>query len=141
MQNTDQIAGHASHGLAGHRHNADPGVRKQELLREGEFYRASIARSQAHLREAIRPEVMLRSTFDRAALVLRSGGNIFVKPGGKPKLTVLMPYAMGALRLVRSRKLSKRALGIGLAMAAAAWFMVRRRKSPSPEVEVLPAPE
>lgn len=120
---------HAAHaGLAGHRHSVDPYLRKQELLREGAQFRASVVRDQARLKQAIRPDAMLHAAMDRAGLALRSSANVVLKPGSG-KLTALMPYAMGAVRLVRSRKIGKRGLGIAMAVALGAWFWARRSRA------------
>jgi len=116
----------AKTGLAGHQHSQDPVTRKQELLREGEFFRAGVAHAKAHIQHAAKPEVMLHSAFDHATWALRTRADALLKPTGA-NMSVLMPYALAAVNFVRQRRIGKQAAGAALVMGALGWYMKRRR--------------
>ena len=80
-------------GMAGHKHSADPVVRKQELLREGEFFRSGVAHARAQIRHGARPEVMLHGVIDHATWALRARADALLKPTGT-SVSVLMPYGL-----------------------------------------------
>jgi len=113
-------------GLAGHQHSLDPAIRKQELLREGEFFRAGVAHAKASIQHGIKPEVMLRSAFDHTTVALRTKADALLKPTGT-NVSVLMPYALGAWNFVRQRRLGKQAAGAAVAVGALGWYMNRKR--------------
>jgi hypothetical protein len=116
--------GHA--GLAGHRHSIDPAVRKAELLREGEFYRAGVAHCKAQIRHGSRPEVLLHSAFDHASWALRARADAMLKPTGT-SVAALAPYALTALHYIRRRRLGKQALGVAVMLGVAGWYLQHRR--------------
>jgi len=116
----------AKTGLAGNQHSQDPATRKQELLREGEFFRAGVAHAKAHIQHAAKPEVMLHSAIDHATWALRARADALLKPTGA-NMSVLMPYAMAAVNFVRQRRMGKQAAGAALLMGALGWYMKRRR--------------
>jgi len=116
----------AKTGLAGHKHSQDPATRKQELLREGEFFRAGVAHAKAHIQHAAKPEVMLHSAIDHATWALRARADALLKPTGT-NVSVLMPYALAAVNFVRQRRMGKQAAGAALVMGALGWYMKRRR--------------
>lgn len=118
----------AQAGLDGHQRESDPRARKQELLREGGLFRANIALGQSQLRQSVRPDAMLHAVMGKAGLALRSGANAVLAPGSA-KLSAWMPYAMGALRLVRRGKIGKRTLALGVVAAAGVWFLNHHRKA------------
>lgn len=113
-------------GLAGHKHSADPVLRKAELLREGEFYRAGIIYAKAQVKHGARPEVMLHSALDHATWALRARADALLKPTGT-SISVLMPYALTAFNFVRQRRLVKPALAGAALMGVAGWYMKKRR--------------
>jgi len=113
-------------GLAGHKHSLDPATRKQELLREGEFFRAGVAHAKAHIQHAARPEVMLHSAIDHATWALRARADALLKPTGT-NISVLMPYALGVVNFVRQRRMGKQAAGAALVLGALGWYVNRRR--------------
>ena len=113
-------------GLAGHKHSRDPVLRKAELLREGEFYRAGVTYAKAQVKHSARPEVMLHSVLDNATWALRARADALLKPTGT-SVSVLLPYAMGVFNFVRQRRMGKQAVAGAVLMAVAGWFMQRRR--------------
>ena len=88
-------------GMAGHKHSLDPAVRKQELLREGEFFRSSVVHARAQVRHAARPEVMLHGVMDPATWVLRARADAMLKPTGP---SVSLPLTRTMLFSSVSRK-------------------------------------
>jgi len=115
-------------GLAGHKHSRDPALRKAELLREGEFYRAGVAYARAQVKHGARPEVMLHSVFDHATWALRARADALLKPTGT-SVSVIAPYALAAFNFVRQRRMGKQALAGALLLGVASWFMNKRRAS------------
>ncbi|MEN3277173.1 MAG: hypothetical protein V7631_2963 [Massilia sp.] len=113
-------------GLAGHKHSRDPVLRKAELLREGEFYRAGVTYAKAQVKHSARPEVMLHSVLDNATWAMRARADALLKPTGT-SVSVLLPYAMGVFNFVRQRRMGKQAVAGAVLMAVAGWFMQRRR--------------
>lgn len=113
-------------GLAGHKHSRDPALRKAELLREGEFYRAGVTYAKAQVKHSARPEVMLHSVLDNATWAMRARADALLKPTGT-SVSVLLPYAMGVFNFVRQRRMGKQAVAGAVLMAVAGWFMQRRR--------------
>lgn len=119
-------------GLAGHKHSQDPAARKQELLREGESFRAGVAHAKASIQYGIKPEVMLRTTMDHASVALRSRADALLKPTGT-NVSMLLPYAMTAVNFVRQRRLGKQVAGAAVALGALGWFVKRKRARQSYE--------
>lgn len=115
-------------GLAGHKHSRDPALRKAELLREGEFYRAGVAYARAQVKHGARPEVMLHSVFDHATWALRARADALLKPTGT-SVSVIAPYALAAFNFVRQRRMGKQALAGAVLLGVAGWFMNKRRAS------------
>ena len=113
-------------GLAGHQHSLDPAIRKQELLREGEFFRAGVAHAKASIQHGIKPEVMLRSAFDHTTVALRTKADALLKPTGT-NVSMLMPYAMTAVNFVRQRRMGKQAAGAAVGVGILGWYLNRRR--------------
>ena len=115
-------------GLAGHKHSRDPALRKAELLREGEFYRAGVAYARAQVKHGARPEVMLHSVLDHATWALRARADALLKPTGT-SVSVIAPYALAAFNFVRQRRMGKQALAGAVLLGVASWFMNKRRAS------------
>ncbi|MFC0252646.1 hypothetical protein [Massilia consociata] len=113
-------------GLAGHKHSTDPVVRKQELLREGEFFRTSVAHARAQIRHSARPEVMLHGVIDQATWALRARADAMLKPTGT-SVSVLMPYGLALFNFLRQRRLGKPAAGAALVLGAIGYYMNKRR--------------
>lgn len=113
-------------GIAGHKHSLDPAVRKQELLREGEFFRAGVAHAKASIQYSAKPEVMLHSVMDHATWALRARADAMLKPTGT-NVSVLLPYAMGVVNFIRQRRLGKQAGAAAIAIGALGWYMNRKR--------------
>src|SRR4051812_45403025 len=93
-------------GLAGHRHSADPALRKEELLREGEFFRAGVVHCKEQIRHGSRPEVLLHSAFDHATWALRARADALLRPTGT-NVAALAPYALTLFNFIRRRRLGK----------------------------------
>jgi hypothetical protein len=113
-------------GLAGHKHSTDPVLRKQELLREGEFFRSSVAHARAQIRHASRPEVMLHGAIDHATWALRARADALLKPTGT-SVSVLMPYGLAVLNFIRQRNLGKPAGAAAILLGVAGWYLNKRR--------------
>lgn len=113
-------------GLAGHKHSLDPATRKQELLREGEFFRAGVAHAKATIQHGIKPEVMMRTAVDHTTMALRARADALLKPTGA-SVSVLLPYAMGVVNFVRQRRMGKQAAGAAVLVGALGWYMSRKR--------------
>lgn len=113
-------------GLAGHKHSLDPVARKQELLREGEFFRSSVVHARAQIRHSARPEVMLHGAIDHATWALRARADALLKPTGT-SVSVLMPYGLALFNFIRQRKLGKPAGAAAILLGVAGWYMNKRR--------------
>lgn len=113
-------------GLAGHKHSIDPVRRKQELLREGEFFRSSVAHARAHIRHAARPDVMLHGAIDHATWALRSRADALLRPTGT-SVSMLMPYGMAAYNFIRQRRLGKPVGAAAILLGVAGWYLNKRR--------------
>jgi hypothetical protein len=113
-------------GLAGHKHSIDPVLRKQELLREGEFFRSGVAHARAQIRQAVRPEVMLHGVIDQATWALRARADALLKPTGT-SVSVLMPYGLALFNFVRQRKLGKPVGAAAILLGVAGWYINKRR--------------
>jgi hypothetical protein len=113
-------------GLAGHKHSIDPAVRRAELLREGEFYRAGIVHAKAQIRHGARPDVILHSAIDHATWALRSRADALLRPTGT-SVTALAPYALTVFNFIRRRRLGKPAIGVTLLLGGLGWYMQHRR--------------
>jgi hypothetical protein len=112
---------------SGHKHAViDVAARKQELLREGAFFRSGVALAKAQVKHAARPEVMFHSAVDHATFALRSRADALLRPTGV-SVAALAPYAMTIIGFIRRRNLGKPALGIGLALGALGWYVQRKR--------------
>ena len=109
-----------------HRHSEDPERRKTELLREGEYYRSGVAHAKAQIRHSARPEVMFHSVIDHATWALRTRADALLKPTGT-SVSVLAPYALTLLGIIRKRRLGKPALGAALLLGGLGWYFQRRR--------------
>lgn len=119
-------------GIAGHKHSQDPAKRKEELLREGEFYRAGVAHAKANIQHGIKPEVMMRTALDHTTVALRARADALLKPTGA-SVSMLLPYAMRAVDFVRQRRLGKQAAGAAAAIGVLGWYLNRKRARRSAE--------
>jgi hypothetical protein len=112
---------------SGHKHgHKDLDARKEELLREGAFFRSGVALAKAQIKHAARPEVLLHSAVDHATFALRSRADALLRPTGI-SVAALAPYAMAVLGFIRRRNLGKPALGVGLVLGALGWYVQRKR--------------
>ena len=117
-------------GLAGHKHSTDPAIRKQELLREGEYFRNGVAHAKAQIRHSAHPEVMLHGVIDHATSALRVRADALLRPTGT-SVSALMPYGMAAYNFVRQRRMGKQAAGAALVLGAIGYYLNKRRKQGS----------
>jgi hypothetical protein len=90
-------------GLAGHKHSTDPAIRKQELLREGEYFRSGVAYAKAQVRHSARPDVMLHGAIDHATWALRTRADALLRPTGT-SVSALAPYGMAVFNFIRQRR-------------------------------------
>lgn len=103
--------------------------RKAKLLRQGEFYRVGIVHAKAQLKQAMRPEQLFHSALDHASWAVRSRIDALLRPGGMNASSV-MPYAISVIGFLTRRRLLKPVLGVGVVVAALAWYLQRRRGQP-----------
>lgn len=103
-----------------------PAQRKEELMRDGEFFRAGVAHAKAQIRHGARPEVLFHSAVDHASYALRSRVDSLLHPTGF-SVTSMAPYALTAFKFIRHRRLGKPALAIGVLLGVAGWYWRRRQ--------------
>jgi len=103
-----------------------PAERKEELLRDGEFFRAGVAHAKAQIRHGARPEVLFHSAVDHATYAIRGRVDSLLHPTGV-SMSSIAPYALTAIKFIRHRKLGKPALAIGVLLGVAGWFWQRHR--------------
>ncbi len=113
-------------GLAGHKHSVDPVKRKQELLREGEYFRSGVADARMQIRHAARPDVMLHNVIDHATLALRTRADALLRPTGT-SVSQLLPYGMTAFDFIRRRRLGKQAGAAAILLGVVGWYVHKRR--------------
>lgn len=103
--------------------------RKEELIRQGEFYRIGVVHSKAQVKQAARPEALFHSAIDHATWSLRSKVDSLLKPSGANVATML-PFALKIIQFVRHRRMGKAALGVTLLLGAAGAYLQYRRTHP-----------
>ena len=106
--------------------------RKDELVRQGEFYRIGVVQSKAQVIQAARPEALFHSAIDHATWSLRSKFDSLLKPSGASVATML-PFALKIFNFVRHRHIGtagKAALGVTALLGAAAAYLQYRRTHP-----------
>lgn len=113
-------------GLAGHKHSTDPAIRKQELLREGEYFRSGVAHATAQIRHGARPDVILHGAIDHATFALRTRADALLRPTGT-SVSALMPYGLAAFNFVRRRRLGKQVGAAAILLGVAGWYLNKRR--------------
>jgi C4-dicarboxylate-specific signal transduction histidine kinase len=114
--------------MAKHSHSKhlDFNERKEELLREGEYYRAGVEHAKAQIKHGARPEVMFHSVIDHATWALRTRADALLKPTGT-NVSVLAPYALTVLGFIRKRRLGKPALAAAVLLGTVGWWYQRKR--------------
>jgi hypothetical protein len=105
--------------------------RKALLVRQGEYYRVGIVHAKAHVVQGARPDVLWHAAMDHAGWALRSRLDSLLHPTGA-NITMLMPFAMGALRFLARRHLVKPVAGVAAGIGALVWYLKHRREHPSP---------
>ena len=103
-----------------------PAERKEELMRDGEFFRAGVAHAKAQIRHGARPEVLFHSAVDHATYAVRSRVDSLLHPTGV-SMSSIAPYALTAIKFIRHRKLGKPALAIGVLLGVAGWYWRHRQ--------------
>jgi hypothetical protein len=103
-----------------------PAERKEELMRDGEFFRAGVAHAKAQIRHGARPEVLFHSAVDHATYAIRGRVDSLLHPTGH-SVASMAPYALTAIKFIRHRKLGKPALAISVLLGVAGWYLQRRR--------------
>jgi len=103
-----------------------PAERKEELMRDGEFYRAGVAHAKAQIKHGSRPEVLFHAAVDHATFAVRSRVDSLLHPTGY-SVASMAPYAMTAIRFIRHRKLGKPALAVSVLLGVAGWYWQRHR--------------
>ncbi|MDB5932934.1 MAG: hypothetical protein JWQ01_278 [Massilia sp.] len=100
--------------------------RKEELIREGAFYRVGVAHAKAHVKEAARPEALLHSAIDHATWAVRSRVDGLLKPTGA-SVASLAPIVMTVIRILRNRKAGKAGIASAVVLAGVGWYLQQRR--------------
>ena len=103
--------------------------RKEELLRQGEFYRAGVVQSKAQVRQAAHPQALFHSAIDHATWSLRAKLDSLLKPSGASVATML-PFALKIFRLLRQRRMGKAAIGAAVVLGGGAAYLQYRRTHP-----------
>lgn len=103
-----------------------PAQRKEQLIRDGDFFRAGVAHSQAQIRHGARPEVLFHSAVDHATWAIRGRVDSLLHPTGFSVASVA-PYALTAIKFIRHRRLGKPALAIGVLLGVAGWYWRHRQ--------------
>ncbi|WP_288381582.1 hypothetical protein [uncultured Massilia sp.] len=119
-------------GLAGHKHSIDPTIRKQELLREGQYFRHNVAQAKEEIRYGVRPDVILHGALDHATLALRTRADALLRPTGISVAT-LAPYGMTAFNFIRQRRLGKQAGAAAILLGVVGWYVHKRRSAQAGE--------
>lgn len=101
--------------------------RRAQLLRQGELHRQGLVLARLHIKNGMRPDVILHNVFDSATYAVRSRVDTLLTPAGL-SVTALMPYAIRAFGLLRRRRKLKPAFGVAALLAGAAWYLNHRRK-------------
>lgn len=101
--------------------------RKALLVRQGEFYRVGIVHAKAQVMHSAQPQVLWHSAMDHAGWALRARVDSLLHPTGA-NLTMLMPFAMGALRFLARRGLVKPVAGVAASIGALVWYLKHRRE-------------
>jgi hypothetical protein len=103
-----------------------PAQRKEELLRDGEFYRAGVAHAKAQIRHGAQPQVLFHAAVDHATFAIRGRVDSLLHPTGY-SVASMAPYALSAIKFIRHRKLGKPALAVSVLLGVAGWYLQRRR--------------
>ncbi|WP_332877590.1 hypothetical protein [Massilia sp. S19_KUP03_FR1] len=103
-----------------------PAQRKEELIRDGDFFRAGVAHAKAQIIHGARPEVLFHSALDHATWAIRGRVDSLLHPTGFSVASVA-PYALTAIKFIRHRKLGKPALAIGMLLGVAGWYWRSRQ--------------
>jgi hypothetical protein len=103
-----------------------PAERKEELLRDGEFFRAGVAHAKAQIKHGARPEVLFHSAVDHATFAIRGRVDSLLHPTGF-SVASMAPYALTAIKFIRHRKMGKPALAVSVLLGVAGWYLQRRR--------------
>lgn len=103
-----------------------PAQRKEQLLRDGEFYRAGVANAKAQIKHGARPEVLFHAAVDHASYAIRGRVDSILRPTGI-SVASMAPYALTALRFIRAKRLGKPAIALGLVAGGVALYLQRYR--------------
>lgn len=105
---------------------------KARLIGEGELYRIGVVHAKARVAMALRPEALLHGAVEHAVGLAQARFGALLQPGGLAGLNLrtLMPYALTVGSFIVRRRLFKPALGVGLAVAAGAAWLLRRQRAP-----------
>ncbi|WGG48795.1 hypothetical protein [Rugamonas sp. DEMB1] len=105
---------------------------KARLIGEGELYRIGVVHAKARVAMALRPEALLHGAVEHAVGLAQARFGALLQPGGLGglNLKMLMPYALTLGSFVVRKRLFKPALGVGLAVAAGAAWLLRRQRAP-----------
>lgn len=102
--------------------------RKGALLRQGEMYRVGVAHAQAHVKDGLRPEVIVHRAIDHAGWALRSRFDRLLRPGAGASAMSLLPAVVSLFGLLARRKLLRPALGVAAAAVAVGWYSHRQAR-------------
>lgn len=103
-------------------------VRKDQLIREGQLCRVGLLRAKMQLADNLRPQRLLHGATRHLAEFAAARAEQVLAPGGL-RLQTAIPFLMTAGSFLARRKLLKPALGVGVAVAAVAAWVVRCRSA------------
>lgn len=101
--------------------------RRAQILREAELHRQGIVLARLHIKNGMRPDVIMHNAIDSATYAVRSRVDSVLTPAGL-SVTALMPYAIRVFGVLRRRRKLKPALGVAAVLGGAAWYLNYRRE-------------
>ena len=116
----------ASHTVAVKDQSGDAGLRKEQLIRQGEFHRVGVMHAKTQIKQAARPEALFHSAIEHAGWAVRSRVDSLLHPTGT-SVGALMPYALTVFRFIRHRRIGKASLGVAIVLAGVGLYIQQRR--------------
>lgn len=115
-------------------HEAAMAAHKKRLIAEGQLYRVGIVHARARVAYALHPQALLHGAVEHMVGYASARVDGLLAPGGLGWKAAL-PYVLPALTFIARKKMFKPALGVGVAVAAAAAWLLQKRRRASPPTE------
>ena len=115
-------------------HEAAMAAHKKRLIAEGQLYRVGIVHARAQVAHALHPQALLHGAVEHMVGYASARVDGLLAPGGLG-WKAAVPYVLPALTFIARKKMFKPALGVGVAVAAAAAWLVRKRRRAGPPTE------